>query len=153
MVRKQIGQAGSDILNAVGGAGQELNLMQKLANKIMSLALAFALIMTIAAVSFAIIEGKDLSNGFWWATVTATTVGYGDLYPTHLLSKLIGGTFMMICTFIIVPIVTAKFSAHLIVNSDAFTHAEQELIKDNQAQMLEMLQSISERLDALENKS
>ena len=120
MVRKQIGQAGSDILNAVGGAGQELNLMQKLANKIMSLAIAFALIMTIAAVSFAIIEGKDLSNGFWWATVTATTVGYGDLYPTHLLSKLIGGTFMMICTFIIVPIVTAKFSAHLIVNSDAF---------------------------------
>ena len=153
MVRRQIEQAGSDIISAVGGAGQELNLMQKMANKILSLAIAFALIMTIAAVSFAVIEGKDLSNGFWWATVTATTVGYGDLYPTHLTSKLIGGTFMMICTFIIVPIVTAKFSAHLIVNSDAFTHAEQEELKAQARRQTELLESISARLDALENKS
>lgn len=153
MVRKQIGQAGSEILNAVGGAGQELNLMQKLANKILSLAIAFALILSIAAVSFAVIEGKEISNGFWWATVTATTVGYGDLYPTHLSSKLIGGTFMMICTFIIVPIVTAKFSAHLIVNSDAFTHAEQEELKAQARRQTELLESIMARLDALENKS
>lgn len=149
MVRKQIDQA----ISAVGGAGQELNLMQKLANKILSLAIAFAIIMTIAAVSFAVIEGKELSNGFWWATVTATTVGYGDLYPTHLSSKLIGGTFMMICTFIIVPIVTAKFSAHLIVNSDAFTHEEQEELKAQARRQTELLESIMARLDALENKS
>ncbi len=152
-MRKQIEQAGNDFISAAVGAGEELNLMQKLANKILSLAIAFALILTVAAVSFAFIEDKDISNGFWWATVTATTVGYGDLYPTHLSSKLIGGTFMMICTFIIVPIVTAKFSAHLIVNSDAFTHAEQEQLKNQSREQVELLREIMSRLDALENKS
>ena len=152
-MRKQIGRAGSELLSAATGAGQELNLMQKLANKLLPLGLAFLLIMTVAASSFAVIEGKELSNGFWWATVTATTVGYGDLYPTHLSSKIIGGLFMIICTFIVVPIVTAKFSAHLIVNSDAFTHAEQEELKENARLQTELMKEILKRLDALENKS
>lgn len=152
-MRRQIERAGTDLIGAATGAGEELNLMQKLANRILSLALIFLAIMTFAAVSFSIIEGKDLTNSFWWATVTATTVGYGDLYPTHLWSKIIGGTFMFICTFVIVPIVTAKFSAHLIVNSDAFTHAEQEELKDQSRRQVELLENIMARLDALENKS
>lgn len=152
-MRRQIEQAGNDLLTAASDAGQELNMMQRLANRIQSLAIIFLAIMTFAAVSFSLIEGKDLSNGFWWATVTATTVGYGDLYPTHLWSKIIGGLFMFICTFVIVPIVTAKFSAHLIVNSDAFTHTEQERLKNESAEQVALLREIVKRLDALENKS
>lgn len=150
-MRKEIGRRRTDLINAVGT--QQLSLMQKMANKALPLILTFIGAMTIAAVTFSLVEDKDLTNSFWWATVTSTTVGYGDLYPTKLISKLVGGAFMFFCVFYIQPLLTAKFAAQLIVNSDAFTHAEQELLKDNQAQMLEILQNISERLDALEEKS
>lgn len=149
-MREQIGRAGSDILSA---GNQQLSLMQKMANKALPLIFTFIGAMTLAAVTFSIVEDKDLTNSFWWATVTSTTVGYGDLYPTKLISKLVGGAFMFFCVFYIQPLLTAKFSAQLIVNSDAFTHAEQELLKSNQTEMLEMLRNISERLDALEQKS
>lgn len=152
-MRKQIERAGTDILNAAGQAGQELNLMQKLANKALPLIITFLGAMTLAAVAFSIVEDKDLSNGYWWATVTATTVGYGDLYPTHLSTKLIGGAFMFFCVFYIQPLLTAKFSAQLIVNSDAFTHEEQEELKEQSRQQVELLQQIMERLDSLEKKS
>jgi hypothetical protein len=53
---------------------------------------------------------------------------------------------MIISLFVLVPVITAKFAAHLIVNSDAFTHDEQEGLKlaqkeimDTQAQILALL--------------
>lgn len=149
-MRKQIGQAGSDILSA---GNQQLSLMQKMANKALPLIFTFIAAMTVAAVTFSLVEGKDLTNSFWWATVTSTTVGYGDLYPTKLISKLVGGAFMFFCVFYIQPLLTAKFSAQLIVNSDAFTHSEQEELKQNSRRQTELLESIMQRLDALENKS
>lgn len=153
---KQIEQAGQDILTTATGTGQEIGRMQKMANKISHVLIAFFILNAVAAISFSLIEGKDLTNGFWWATVTATTVGYGDLYPTQLSSKLIGGAFMYICVFIVVPIITAKMSAQLIVDSNAFTHAEQEQLKKQSAEQLELLRELVAKVAAFEedkNKS
>jgi len=156
-MRKQIEQAGSGIYNSAMDGVQQLNWIQKLANKILPLVVFFILTMTVAAVTFSYVENKDLTNSYWWATVTATTVGYGDLYPTHLATKLVGGAFMFICVFLIQPLLTAKFSAHFIVNSDAFTHDEQERLKAESAEQVKLLQEqrdlilrMSERLDTLE---
>lgn len=39
-------------------------------------------------------EYGSLWDGVWWAVVTVTTVGYGDLYPTTVQGRLVGMVLM-----------------------------------------------------------
>ena len=46
----------------------------------------------------------DALSGLWWAVITLTTVGYGDIYPVTALGKVIGAFFSIISIgFIAVP--------------------------------------------------
>lgn len=66
--------------------------------------LAFSLVANIAVVgglSIYLLEHEfndkinSLNDGIWWALVTLTTVGYGDIFPVTSLGKLVGGTIMI----------------------------------------------------------
>lgn len=38
---------------------------------------------------------STVADGLWWAIVTLTTVGYGDISPTTALGRVVGGTLMV----------------------------------------------------------
>ncbi len=41
-------------------------------------------------------EGMSFADGIWWAFVTATTVGYGDISPSTLAGRIIASVLMIV---------------------------------------------------------
>ena len=70
------------------------------------LIIAIFSVLILGAVMFHFIEGWSLINAFYFVTMTATTVGYGDFTPTHNLGKII----TVIYSLSIVPFKLYAFS-------------------------------------------
>ena len=54
----------------------------------------------------------NISSGFWWAIITMTTVGYGDMYPTTPFGYTIGAVCAMVGIFaasMLIPIISVNF--------------------------------------------
>lgn len=58
----------------------------------------FATFMTIitGGVLIHYAEGMDFDDGIWWAFVTATTVGYGDISPNTFFGRMIAMVLMLV---------------------------------------------------------
>ncbi len=60
-------------------------------------------------------ESNSVGDGFWWAIVTMTTTGYGDITPKTLGGRLVG-VFLMLSGIALLSILTAKVSSLLVAN-------------------------------------
>lgn len=62
---------------------------KKLRESIILLVITIIALLLFGTIVFHYLEGWSFINSFYFVSMTATTVGYGDFTPTHSLSKII----------------------------------------------------------------
>ena len=132
--------------------------------KIIVFILYISLIVVILGTLMYIIEGQQ--NGFdnipksiYWAVVTLTTVGYGDVVPKTALGQTVAVFIMMLGYAIIaVPtgIVSAEFSKNRkekeqLKNQDTILEKEQEIIS-KETEILKKLNSLEKKIETLKKE-
>ena len=106
---------------------------------------------------------KTFGDGIWWALVTVTTVGYGDITPLTTMGRIISGALMIIGLGLIAT-VTALVSANFIRNYvDSHTNDdvleklkelenEIEKLKELEEDELDKLDEIESEIDEIKNR-
>ena len=98
-------------------------------------------------------DGYSVSEGVWWAIVTATSVGYGDVVPASGLGRLVA-TLLMVAGISFVALLSAATAAYLV---DIEGEEEQEDLlqrireqQNREQKIQEQLHEVNDRLQHLE---
>ncbi len=133
--------------------------------KIIVFILYISLIVVILGTVMYVVEGQQ--NGFenipksiYWAVVTLTTVGYGDVVPITTLGKTISVFIMMLGYAIIaVPtgIVSSEFTKNRkekkqLENQDSILEKEEEIIS-KETEILDKLNSLEKKIENLKKNN
>jgi len=109
---------------------------------------ATALVVVGGGVLIRLLDHEEYPNigiGMWWALQTVTTVGYGDVTPSHVSGKLVGALVMLEGTAFI-AIITAVITSTFVARSTR----EYEAARTESA--LSDRELIEQRFDELERK-
>jgi voltage-gated potassium channel len=83
-------------------------------------------------------EFNSLWDSTWWAVVTVTTVGYGDLYPTTVQGRLVGIVLMFVGIGFL-SLLTASIASRFVREERTDEHAQvMEALRQLQADVAEL---------------
>ncbi|MFI1195628.1 potassium channel family protein [Micromonospora sp. NPDC020750] len=115
------------------------------ANSPRTLIASYLLMIIVAGVIYSHVEHKSATDSVWWAVVTASTVGYGDISPTTGAGRTLAALLISTMVLLVIPLITAHFASQLIVDDDAFEHEEQEALKADVRRMRALLEELAAR--------
>jgi voltage-gated potassium channel len=87
---------------------------------------------------------KSVWDGMWWAWVTMSTVGYGDVVPHSAAGRLFGA-LLILFGVVLVSLLTANFAAF-------FIGSDVEKVGRGEKEADRMLREISARLEKIEQR-
>ena len=100
-------------------------------------------VVLVAAGIFSVVEEVSYLDGIWWAFVTATTVGYGDISPETLGMRAVA-LVVMFTGIVTAAIVTASVAAG-IVSARLQEANETQAIDDDFDYVIERVQELKRR--------
>jgi voltage-gated potassium channel len=100
-----------------------------------------------AATAVSALEDWAFGDAVWWAFVTTTTTGYGDLSPVTATGRVIAVVTMFV-GIVGIGVIVGRIAAVVIRTQDDFTHEEQVEIATESDEQLRLLRQIQARLEA-----
>lgn len=111
---------------------------------------------TLGALLAFLLDGDAFGSfweALWWSVVTVGTVGYGDVVPANGAGRLVASA-MILFTMGFFPILTGAVTAMLIDRGQREANEVRERAAlQRQAELIERLRSIDERLTRLEDRA
>lgn len=90
-----------------------------------------------------------LWEGIWWAWVTVTTVGYGDIVPSSVAGKLFGAVLILLGIGLF-SLLTANFSAFFINKEEKISFEAEDRELSKMTRRIELrLAAIEKRMDSI----
>jgi voltage-gated potassium channel Kch len=117
-------------------------------NAVGVIVLATTVVVVGGGVLISLIDNEEYPNvgvGMWWALQTVTTVGYGDVTPSHASGRLVG-VLLMLWGPAFIAIVTAAITSSYVTRASRDYYAAQ--MKD----ALSDRELMEKRFDDLERK-
>lgn len=149
--------------------GRKMSFVERRVTKIVNarsvtvgLAVTFILLAVAGGVIMRFVDDENFPTiglGVWWALQTVTTVGYGDVVPTTVAGRTIGG-IVMVMGIAFISFVTAGVTSTLVQRASRSTQEAEQVqeeqmtqrILDEVANNAQVLAELGKRLDAIDSK-
>jgi voltage-gated potassium channel len=108
--------------------------------------LVTAFLVVVAGAVESLVDKGDfptLWDGIWWAVVTVTTVGYGDLYPKSVEGRIIG-MIVMLFGIGFLSVLTATIASRF-VKTDTGTEEMQATLARIEAELADVKRQLATR--------